>query len=261
MRFRLLFALTVFAVASFTFADNLPPVPKNVPTDAPTVAPPQQISTATIKIAIQDDSKSPKACEAAQMLPPPPKACEEAQPTRDYYVPAQALPKTCEPAHALAKTCEPPQALPKTCEPAQAYCSMSPLPPAATDLKKLKKTPHVVGTSVKFVTNELVRKPVLEVEKALHEADHRRLDREEERLNNAAEDLAARSAGLSEKIKATDPTDLHQKLNLVIKERDFAKEANNLAVRRAALELKQSNLAEKCKKLSEKDDKLNRHAD
>ncbi len=234
MRIRMLTAFAVLFLASAAFAENLPPVPKCSPTPAPK----QEISTATIKIATQ-----------VEPAPAPPKdaSCEPAQ--------MPAAPKTCE--------------VPKV-----ETCESAPLPPvlacdkvkdttqAACDLKgQVKTCRHVVGTSVKFVGNEFVRKPVFEIEKALHEAEAKRLEREAARLNQEADTLSSRSTLLANEIKLTDPNDLHKKLLLVKKEREFAKQVNNLAVHKAALELKLAEHSEKCKKLAEKDDKLYNHAD
>ncbi len=227
------FLVAFLFLSSAAFAENLPPVPK------------------AQEIAVRVE---------AEVAPAP-------KPSRNCAVPLTEMlkaPKACEPVSEAPASCVPVSEAPKTCGPAQ---SLENLPPttcadAVQDFKAQVRTCHYsLGTGVKFVTNEFVRKPVFEVEKSLHQAEARRLERESARLQQSAEKLAARSADLTQKIKATDPTDLQMRLKLVRQEREFATEANNLAVRRAALDLKQAEHAEKCKKIREKDELLYRHAE
>ena len=106
--------------------------------------------------------------------------------------------------------------------------------------------------SVKFVTNEFLRKPIYDVQKALNDLEGRRLSSEDRRLNAEADRLACRSAELAEKAKQTCPCDLHAKLRLLKAESEYAKKANKLAVKRAALECKEADHQQQTEKLKAK---------
>ena len=199
----------------------------------------------------------------AESLPPVPK-------TATGTVTAIVVPKTEAKVETKTetKTEVAPAPLPsalKVTEKTEATCEAAPMPPVPCS-GKVDATTHKckcrtcsrkpIETSVVFVTNELLRKPIYDVEKALWEAEGRRLNRENTRLSEEAEELMAKSAKLAEKIKATDKSDLHAKLVLIKQERAYATQVNNLAVRRAALELKQAEHAEQGKKLDAKHMKL-----
>jgi hypothetical protein len=220
--FLMLAALVVaLAYASVTMAESLPPVPKT--------------ATATVTAIIVPKTEAVKVEKVEKVEPAP-------------------LPSAL-----------------KVTEKTEAACEAAPMPPipcsgkvdATThkckcECKKCSRKP--VEKSVVFVTNELLRKPIYDVEKALWESEGRRLNRENTRLSEEAEELTAKSAKLAEKIKATDKSDLHAKLVLIKQERAYATQANNLAVRRAALELKQAEHAEQGKKLDSKHVKLYHNA-
>jgi hypothetical protein len=110
---------------------------------------------------------------------------------------------------------------------------------------QVKTCKRVSVTSVKFVTNEFLRKPIYAVEKASLDAEGERLCREECRLNKQSERLAAEADRLAEKIKDACPNDLHAKFKLLKEQASYADEANDNAVRRAKLELKQSEYCQK----------------
>ena len=120
---------------------------------------------------------------------------------------------------------------------------------AKEDLKSQAKT---CGHVVKFVANEFLRKPIYDVQKALHELEGRRLCRQDRCLTAETERLAQRASELAEKAKQTCPCDLHAKLRLLKEESEYAKKANKLAVKRAALECKEADHQQQTEKLKAK---------
>ena len=140
----------------------------------------------------------------------------------------------------------------------QPSCSAeeAPLPPvpakaeAVCDGKKCCR--HPVEKAVVFLGNELLRKPIYDVQKALNDLEGRRLCREDRCLVAQAERLACRAAELAEKAKQTCPCDLHAKLRLLKEESEYAKKANTLAVKHAALECKEADHQQQTEKLKAK---------
>jgi hypothetical protein len=239
--FYLLTALSVLAYASAASADNLPPVPGTVTaTVTATVAEPKVEKTeakteAKTITSFRLHEVAPSVCGPAAHLPP-------------VTAPASSLPPACGPAKHLPKACGPVAKLPPACGPATQL-------PVCDKVAK-HECKKVLEKSALFVTNTLVRKPVYDVEKVLWEAEDCRLNKENSRLDKEANELMTKSEKLAEKIKATDQNDLHAKLVLAKEQRAYSAQTNNLAVRRAALELKQAEHAELGKKLDAKHMKL-----
>lgn len=226
--FQLLVALAALAYASVTMAEtmsaNLPPVPKTV--------------TGTVTAIVAPKAETPKVEKTEKIAPAPlPKAEKAAEEPTCETAPMPPVPSASTPGVS---------------EKVKNYSE------SKCNCKVCSRKP--VQKSVVFVTNELLRKPIYDVEKALWEAEGRRLNRENARINAEAEELMEKSAKLAAEIKATDSHDLHAKLMLIKQERTYANEANNLAVRRAALELKLAEHAEAGKKLDAKHVKLYHNA-
>lgn len=223
--FQMLAVLAALAYASVTMAESLPPVPKTLTGTVTAIVAPKAEKAETPKV-----EKTEKIAPAP--LPKAEKAEEEA---------------TCETAPMPPV---PSASTPGASDKVKNYSE----PTTKCNCKVCSRKP--VQKSVVFITNELLRKPIYDVEKALWEAEGRRLNRENARINAEAEELMEKSAKLAAKIKATDSHDLHAKLMLIKQERAYANEANDLAVRRAALELKLAEHAEQGKKLDAKHMKL-----
>ena len=148
----------------------------------------------------------------------------------------------------------------------QSPCSTedAPLPPvsgkvkATCDCGKVEATcdcrkccRHPIGKVIVFLGDELLRKPIYDVQKSLNDLEGRRLCKEERCLAAEAGRLACRAEELAEKAKHTCPCDLHAKLRL-LEEGDYAKKANNLAVKKAALECREADHQERTEKLKAK---------
>ena len=125
-------------------------------------------------------------------------------------------------------------------------------PETACDQPGGEKCCHPVGDAIVFLANELLRKPIYDVQKALNDIEGRRLCREDRCLVAQAERLACRAAELAEKAKQTCPCDLHAKLRLLKEESEYAKKANTLAVKHAALECKEADHQQQTEKLKAK---------
>ena len=140
----------------------------------------------------------------------------------------------------------------------QPSCSAeeTPLPPVSakveTNCDGKKCCRHPIGEAVVFLGNELLRKPIYDVQKALNDLEGQRLCREERCLASEAESLACRAEELAEKAKHTCPCDLHAKLRLLIEQKDYARKANNMAVKKAALECREADHQERTEKLKTK---------
>ena len=214
--FRLLTAIAVLAMAAQAWADdNLPPVPKSAS---------RTIATLTVKDA----------------LPPTP------APT-----PAPAKVE----ATAIIKV--------RTAPAEEASCEAAPLPPVSGKVETYKHCCHCTCACCQakkvhpicFLANEFLRKPIYSVEKAMNDADGRRICCENCRLNKESERLAAEAARLAEKLKNC-PHDLDAKFKLLREEAAYAKDANRNAVRRAKLECKQADYCTQKNKLEEKHNEL-----
>ena len=105
---------------------------------------------------------------------------------------------------------------------------------------------------VKFLANELLRKPIYAVEKAFNDAEGRRICRESCRLKRESERLACQAKKLEEKVKDTCPHDLHAKLKPLKEEVELAESANNNTVRRAKLECRQAEYCRQKNRLEAK---------
>jgi hypothetical protein len=256
--FHVLTALAVLAYASATMADNLPPVPKTiVGTVTAIVAEPKAEAKVEEKAEAKTEAKveekaersfrlhevkAPSACTPIAPMPPVPKS------EAGYY----DGPKP--------SVCGRPTAMPPAQGEVQKFCDATVC--AKCQLKDQAKTcKHCVETSVKFVANELLLKPIYDVHKALNDLEGRRLTSEEQRLAKTADRLAKEGEALAQKAKGTCPHDLHAKLKLVKEEKELAGKANKLAVKKAALELKEAEHAEAKTKLDARHNKLYHAAD
>ena len=226
----------ILAGASVAWADNLPPVPKTV--------------SVPISVVIV-----PKAESA-----PEPAKTETAEPK------AEAMFILTEKEAPLPHPCARATAMPHTCAPA-AQAPVAPMPPVPTESEKfscavtaakedLKGQARTCGHAVEFVANKFLRKPIYDVQKALLELEGRRLCRQDRCIAAEAERLAERASELAEKAKQTCPCDLHAKLRLVKEQSEYAKKANKLAVKRAALECKEANHQQQTEKLKAKHTQL-----
>ncbi len=161
--------------------------------------------------------------------------------------------------------------MPHACAPAAqmpaVHSPIAPMPPVPTETEKfgcaltaakedLKSQAKTCGHVVKFVANEFLRKPIYDVQKALHELEGQRLCRQDRCLAAETERLTERASELAEKAKQTCPCDLHAKLRLLKEESGYAKKANKLAVKRAALECKEADHQQQTEKLKAKHAKL-----
>jgi hypothetical protein len=133
----------------------------------------------------------------------------------------------------------------------------APLPPVSGKVETTcdrdpRKCRRPIGEVAVFLVNELLRKPIYDVQNAINELEGRRLCREDHRLGEEAEWLACRAAELADKANHTCPCDLHAKLQLLIEQRNYATRANNLAVKKAALECRQVGHQQRTEKLDAK---------
>ena len=93
---------------------------------------------------------------------------------------------------------------------------------------------------VKFLANELLRKPIHGVEKVMNDAEGCRIRREQCRVDHEAEQIACEAERLTEKVRQTCPHDVHAKFKLLREECDLAQDANRNTLGRARLECRQS---------------------
>jgi hypothetical protein len=155
-----------------------------------------------------------------------------------------------------------PKAEPTKAEQPSCSAKEAPMPPVpakpetACDQPGGEKCCHPVGDAIVFLANELLRKPIYEVRKAINDLEGRRLCREDRRLDAEAERLSCRAEELAEKAKHTCPCDIHAKLRLLIEQKDYARKANNLAVKKAVLECSEADHQERMEKLKAKDAEL-----
>ena len=181
----------------------------------------------------------------AETLPPVPKTIS---------VPVSAVIKErIEPAPKPVKT--------ESIKVEQSPCPVdqTPLPPASGKLAtygdsyvccKCRRRP--AETAIVFLGNELLRKPIYDVQKTLNELEGRRLCCEDRCLALEAERLARQAAELGEKAEQICPCDLHSQLRLLIEERNYAKKVNNLAVKQAALKCRKAHHRERTARLKAK---------
>lgn len=234
---RCLLMCAILAGASAAWADNLPPVPKTISVPVAAVI-------------------APKAESA-----PEPAKTETAKPNAEItFVLTEKktpLPHACARVAAMPDACAPAAQMPAVHSP------VAPMPPVPTEAEKfscaltaatedLKSQAKTCGHVVKFVANEFLRKPIYDVQKALLDLEGRRLCRQDRCLAAEAERLAERASELSEKARQTCPCDLHAKLRLLKEESEYAKKANKLAVKRAALECKEADHQQQTERLKAK---------
>ena len=232
--FQMLTAIAVLAGASAAWADNLPPVPKVV-----------TLPVSAVIVPRVDPAPEPTKAEARTEAKF--KLTEKEAP----------LPSTCGQATSMPSLCGPVAPMPPVPTQTEAERFSCTVTAAKEDLKGQAKTcGHAFEKSVKFVTNEFLRKPIYDVQKALNDLEGRRLSSEDRRLNAEADRLACRSAELAEKAKQTCPCDLRAKLRLLKAESEYAKKANKLAVKQAALECKEADHQQQTEKLKAKHAKL-----
>lgn len=108
----------------------------------------------------------------------------------------------------------------------------------------------------RFLVNELLRKPIYGIEKAMNDAEGRCIHCEERRLNRDSEWIAREAARLEVNGEETCPHDLHAKLKLLKEERELANDVNRNMVKRAKLECKQAEYCQQKAHLQEKHDEL-----
>lgn len=224
----------ILAGASTAWADSLPPIPKVVSVPISAVIAPK-----------------------AESAPMPAKADEPRAEARFILTEKEApLPHPCA-RIAMPHACAPAAQMPAVHSP------VAPMPPVPTEAEKfgcavtaakedLRSQAKTCGHVVKFVANEFLRKPIYDVQKAIHELEGRRLCRQDRCLAAEAERLAERASEVAEKAKQTCPCDLHAKLRLLKEESGYAKKANKLAVKRAALECKEADHQQQTEKLKAK---------
>ena len=175
--FRLLTAIAVLGAAAQAWADdNLPPVPKSAS---------RTITTLTVK------DNLPPVSAAVAPAPAP-----------------TAVPAKTE-ATAIIKV--------QTAPAEEASCEAAPMPPVPGKAETQKhctcckcaycEAKRKTGL-IHFLANEFLRKPIYGVEKAMNDAEGRRVCCENCRLNKEAERLACEAARLEARIKETSPHDL-----------------------------------------------------
>lgn len=237
---RMLTAIAVLMYVSVTWAgDNMPPVPKSheksavanhaslTPAPMPTMAPPQPETTAILKVKIvQEDA----GCEAAP-LPPP---------TKSASTPSPASEGGCQTVASSP--------MPSVAGPVQKHCCCH----CTCACCQAKKKCGLIC----FLANEFLRKPIYDVQKAVNDAEGRRLCCEECRLNKELEWLTAEAARLAEKLQNCRDNDLDAKFKLLREEAAYARDANRNAVKRAKLECQKADYCEQKQRLEEKHDDL-----
>ena len=191
-------------------------------------------------------------------LPPVPKSASRTIATLTVK---DALPPTPAPTPAPAKVEATAIIKVRTAPAEEVSCEAAPLPPIPSASGPVQKRCYHCaccqkkGGPIHFLANEFLRKPIYSVEKAMNDADGRRICCENCRLNKESERLAAEAARLAEKLKNC-PHDLDAKFKLLREEATYAKDANRNAVRRAKLECKQADYCTQKNKLEEKHNEL-----
>jgi len=90
------------------------------------------------------------------------------------------------------------------------------------------------------VVREFVQRPVYGIQKAAADAEARRLERAECRLEHKTAELACESERLARKANSTCPCDPHAKAVLTRQSVRFANEANDVTLKQAELDAKQA---------------------
>ncbi len=150
---------------------------------------------------------------------------------------------------------------------APTTCDVAPMPPTfqvtapKAEAKPVCKCQQCEAAkkhkkALEKVADELVRKPLYGMEKAAHDAQTKRLDKENKRLNHEAQELGSELTKFSEKVQQTPANNFRAKLKLAKEERRYDREVNKLAVRRARWAMKVHENAQAETRLDEKHAKL-----